>query len=614
MFSQQPGRSLAERLMSFLRNRMTLASVGIVVATIFFTSIGMTAWWAIRSQSQSLKRGRIDQVASIGSVLAKTVEIMMANDEMSAVRRVMAETAQEHDLTHCRIVLPSGGVVADKDPKQITLQDLEATWSGTAPPPVTDLLQDERITQSFNLQVPGRGQASLEITASVVPSAARSWPLQAKIGIINIGALIALLLLHRSMRLRVRAISAVRQALLTHDRRRGSLAELQINPDWGREAQAWNNIIREQEAQREQLTLRSATTAFNSRRGNNSDLQAACNALWQGLILVDKDLKPKYANGAAAVLLQVSRETLADSPVTDLIDDADVQDAIRQATEHPMRHRTIVESERTHDDTTSVLRFIVRPVRREDPGVAMIVIEDITQQRVAEKSRGAFIANATHELRNPLTNIRLYVETALDDGQQDPAGTANCLNVINQETHRLERMVGDMLSVAQIEAGTLQLKTDDVRLDEVFSDLQKDYALQAKEKNVELTFRLPPKLPVIRADRDKFMVGLHNLVSNALKYTPAGGTVTVTVDASDGELVTDVTDTGIGISADDASRVFEKYFRARDRRIAGVPGSGLGLAIAREIIRLHGGDITVQSEMDKGSTFRLVLPIDREAA
>jgi signal transduction histidine kinase len=593
---------------------MTLVSVGIVVAAIFFVSMGATAWTAIGNHSQSLRQGRVDQVTSVGAVLAKTAEIMMATDELSAVRRSVSEAALEYDLQSCRIVLPDGSIIADASPKRITLSALPDRWDGAAVVTTAASAEKDTVCQDFVLEIPGRGQATLQLIAAVTPPARLSRPLQSQIGLISAGALVALLLLHRSMRLHLRGICAVRHALLTHEESAASLEVLEVTPNWGAEAQAWNQMIHEQERQRELLALRNASEGLRTRRSDNGDLQAVCNALWQGLILVDKDLRAKYANGAAAVLLQVDREDLNNAPVADLIGDPKVIEATEAATQHPMRRRTIVESERQHGEAVSVLRFIVRPVRREDPGVAMIVIEDITQQRVAERSRGAFIANATHELRTPLTNIRLYAETGIDSDEQSETTPGDCLNVINQEAHRLERMVADILSVAQIEAGTLQLKKDDVRLAEVLADLQNDYLLQAKDKDIDLAFNLPPKLPVISADRDKLIVGLHNLLSNALKYTPAGGSVTVTVTADDGQFVTNVTDTGIGMSEQDADRVFEKFYRSHDQRVTGVPGSGLGLAIAREAIRLHGGDITLQTEIDKGSTFRLSLPIEREAA
>jgi len=244
----------------------------------------------------------------------------------------------------------------------------------------------------------------------------------------------------------------------------------------------------------------------------------------------------------------------------------------------------------------------------------MIVVEDITQQRVAEKARNAFLAQATHELRTPLTNIRMYAEMALEEGKDDPTVQAECLNVINQETFRLNRVVEDILCVSEIEAGTLTLKEDDVRMDELLSALEVGYAAQAQEKQIELVFDLPPKLPVLRGDKDKVAVALHNLVGNALKYTPASGKVRVTVATDDGRLVVEVSDTGIGIGPEDFERIFERFYRADDQRVTDATGSGLGLAIARDVIRLHGGDITVESEPDKGSTFTMVLPMAEEMA
>jgi two-component system sensor histidine kinase VicK len=273
-----------------------------------------------------------------------------------------------------------------------------------------------------------------------------------------------------------------------------------------------------------------------------------------------------------------------------------------------------VEVQQDDSATAGVLRFIVRPVRQADSGIAMIIIEDVTQQRVAAESRSAFLGRATHELRTPLTNIRLYVETALVEGKDDPAVRAKCLNVINEESARLERIVSDILSVSEIEAGALEIKRDDVRLDVLFEQLKADYEPQARERQIKLTFDLPPKLPVFQGDCDKIALALHNLLGNALKYTPTGGQVTVYVNFDQNQIAIDVTDTGIGIGEGDIEKVFEKFYRAKDQRITDITGSGMGLAIAREVIRLHGGDITVQSELNKGSNFTLTLPVPNEAA
>jgi signal transduction histidine kinase len=274
------------------------------------------------------------------------------------------------------------------------------------------------------------------------------------------------------------------------------------------------------------------------------------------------------------------------------------------------------EAERSEEQGGGVFRFTVRPLRREDGAGTLVTIEDVTQQKVAAASRNTFVAHATHELRTPLTNIRLYVETALADGEQDAPLRAKCLNVINQEVRRLERMVGEMLSVAEIEAGVLKLRQDDVKLERMIGELKEEYAEAAKDKGITLKFDLPPKLPPLHADRDKLAVTLHNLIGNAVKYTPSGGAVVVAVKEADagGRILVEVSDTGIGIEEKELALIFERFYRSRDPRVNKVAGSGLGLTLAKEVAVLHGGDITVQSQLNKGSTFTLILPTRKEAA
>ena len=602
------------RAVSSVRTKMPIASASMVVAGVFFLSMGVTAWWAVNSQDTSARQGRADQIAGISYVLVQTAEGLIASDDISALRRIVNETSQTYQLTRCRIVLPDGRALADTLAKDISFDPLPSTWPGSVAPERTALNDDGQIIQVRHLRIPGRGEASLEVAAFVEPTSGPLWSLQAKIGVICVGSLVTLLLLHRATQKGVRAIVAVRQALLDCQSNAVPFEALEVNPHWGREAEAWNALIHTARKQREELALREAGDTLEARSNSGGHLQAACNALWQGLILVDEQLCAQYVNGAAAVLLQSTIDALEGMPISNVVQDENVDQAVQAAVDEPNRRRAILEVERDTGGAVSILRFVVRPVRREDPGVAMIVIEDVTQQRLAERSRNAFIASVTHELRAPLTNIRLYAETALDDANRDPTLQSKCLDVINQETHRLDRMVGDILSVAQIEAGTLNLRKDDVRLSDLFADLETDYALQAQEKTIQLTFNLPAKLPVIRADRDKLMVGLHNLISNAMKYTPAGGSVTVNVTVNEGNFYAEVTDTGIGIGPEDVEKVFEKFYRAKDSRLETITGSGLGLAIAREVVRLHGGDITVRSDLDKGSAFTLSLPIEQEAA
>lgn len=445
--------------------------------------------------------------------------------------------------------------------------------------------------------------------------------LVAAVGGIGSTAMLALLLLYRSLRRRLSGLMAVRDALLAmapSGSGTGSGTALPVSPTLGPEAVAWNLLVAERDQVRREALAEKAREALGRRRQARGDLDAACDAMSQGLVLFDDQGNIKYANGAAATFLRTDREKLLNAGIADAFKVESVATAIQQVVAGTSRRRSVIDVDRKSessggDATAGVLRFSVRPVRREDAASAMVVIEDITQQKAAEEARHAFVAQATHELRTPLTNIRLYVETAIEDGEADPSIRVQALNVINSESRRLERIVGEMLSVAEIEAGAFKLKVDDIRLDQLFDTLKQDYQQQASEKKISMTFVMPPKLPVLQGDREKVAVAVHNLLGNALKYTPSGGSVTVRLETDEKQIAVAVADTGIGISEDDCQKIFERFYRANDTRVGKISGTGLGLTIAREVARLHGGDITVESQLNRGSTFTLALPLKAAA-
>ena len=431
------------------------------------------------------------------------------------------------------------------------------------------------------------------------------------IGVVGVGIWLEAYFLIRK---RLCAMGAIRDALMVNKDTEASIQALRVAGKFGPEAVAWNQMLAQIQKLSDQKLVEQTTTAREgSAARKSSELDEACNAMSQGLILVSHALDVNYANGAAATFAGADRLEMIDQPIDRFIQDANVLDAIRKTSEGTARRRSVIEIEKPGKAGVTVLRVSVRPVRQGDPAAVMINIEDITQQHVAEKSRNEFVAQVAHELRAPLSNIRLYVDSLLED-TDDPAQRFRSVNVINLETKRLSRLVSDMLSVAEIEAGSMQIRCDDIRLDEIFEELRADYQPQADEKNISLTLTMPPKVPVIQADRDKLMMALHNLIGNAVKYTPNGKRVDVNVEVDSDRFVMEVSDTGIGIGPDDLAKIFEKFYRAQDEQLAEIPGTGLGLSLAREVMRLHGGDITVESEHGKGSIFTLLLPIQREAA
>jgi signal transduction histidine kinase len=468
------------------------------------------------------------------------------------------------------------------------------------------------------------------------------WALIGGIAGAGVLGLVALLIVGRGVAREYRGLAAIRRALKSaSDERLGgaeqSAAALGVSVYFGPEARAFQAILNQRDELRKQARLAEMDEKLGQREGSaamKSELAGVCDALWVGIMLLDAELRVLYANGAAGVMLGFKREQSASVNAAGLLGDEKLTAMVKQVASGESRSRQSIELRRLPapvseagqegesdrrgkaaaravalPDGATVLKFTVRPLRHDDAGAALVVIEDVTQQRVADEARNRFVAHATHELRTPLTNIRLYVEELVEAGESDAQARGKCINVISTEARRLERIVGDMLSVSEIEAGSLKVRMGDVQLPALFEELEHDYRAGAESKKQKLVFDLPPKWPTLRGDRDKLALAIHNLVGNALKYTPEGGSVTVKAGEEGAALVVSVTDTGIGIKEEELGLIFDRFYRAQDKRIAGITGSGLGLALAREIARMHGGDITVTSRIDQGSTFTLRVPI-----
>jgi signal transduction histidine kinase len=325
----------------------------------------------------------------------------------------------------------------------------------------------------------------------------------------------------------------------------------------------------------------------------------------------------RYINGAGALLLGTRRDVAIGMAIEQLVGDQQLVTALRRAGSGEPGARASFEIAAHDGSDEGVLRISVRALAASGGSGAvgaLLLIEDVTQQRLADHSRNAFVAQATHELRTPLTNVRLYVDELLEEERPTPELQARALETISHETRRLERMVGDMLSISEIEAGTMKLHIDDVRLEPMLRELERDFRAQAVERHIQLDFKLPPKFPTIAADRDKLQMTVANLLGNALKYTSDKGTVTFTLRATQEDVRFEIADSGIGIREEEHELIFRSFYRSKDTRIEGIAGTGLGLPIARQIARLHGGDITVSSVIDKGSTFSLRIPLRAPAS
>jgi signal transduction histidine kinase len=225
-------------------------------------------------------------------------------------------------------------------------------------------------------------------------------------------------------------------------------------------------------------------------------------------------------------------------------------------------------------------------------------IRDITQQKLAEEMRDQFVDTATHELRTPLANIKAYAETLALADVIDVEQQKQFLNTINSEATRLARFVDDLLSVSSMELGSLSLNKQVTDLRRMLNEVLAKIRPQIEEKRLSFEISLPEKMPEPELDKDKIATVLINLLGNAVKYTPAEGRVIFRVNITDAQIEISVEDNGLGIAPDDLEKVFEKFYRSDDPRVQEQTGTGLGLALAQEVVRLHGGRITVESTIN----------------
>lgn len=601
------------------RGEAFIAATGLLLAAVVVGLVSVSAWWSLRAQQEASARGRQEQVRSVASVLAGAAETALSADRAADLRAQIVSASVGSGLSACRIRLADGTVIASAS-ADASIGKANQPWPAWPQAPEDSVAVVGGVYKvTLPVHIPARGTAVLEAEATMPRSTFGQGTAEPAIAAAGVVGLACLLWAYRRLRLRLRVLTAIRESLVAAADGEASSAALAVASEFGPEAKGWNALL----VARDHAMLADSEHLVGDRRrgetGGGDVINQAIDCLWLGAMLLDEKMNVIYANGASAVLLRTRREELVGKPFLELFPDDTARTALSGVAGGTVKHRVQWETERkVEGGATAVTRISVKPARKGDSFAALVVIEDVSQQRVADKSRNSLIAQASHELRTPLTNIRLYVEALLEDETDDPTTRATAINVINQESRRLERIVADMLSVSEIEAGSFRMRRDDVPISTILDDLKHDFAPQAQDKEIALTFDLAPKLPHLTGDRDKITLALHNLVGNAIKYTPAGGKVTIKATTEEPGtpaevLVIDVVDTGIGIKPEEQESVFERFYRSGDKRIANITGTGLGLTLSREVARLHGGDVILKSKLNEGSTFTFRIPAASEA-
>ncbi len=348
----------------------------------------------------------------------------------------------------------------------------------------------------------------------------------------------------------------------------------------------------------------------------NRRFEAVLNAANDGIAMLDGDGHFVLINRRFGELLGSRSDALlhhAAEEASPLLLERLVRLSSRLPADEAGAHEVAEEMLEMGGPDARVLQFFTAPVMGEDgqePIGRIIVLRDVTRERELDKLKTDFISVVSHELRTPLTSIRGYTDLLLSGATGEPNELqAEFLGIIQGSTARLSNLINDILDISRIESGAIALRREAVDYRQVVSDTLRLVKAAADEKQVSIDASLPETVPPVRGDADKVAQVLTNLVGNAVKYTPEGGWVKVSVEATEEGVTTTVADGGIGIAPEDQKRLFQKFFRADNTSTREAGGTGLGLVIAKTIIELMGGTIWVESEPGRGSRFHFTLPL-----
>lgn len=335
-----------------------------------------------------------------------------------------------------------------------------------------------------------------------------------------------------------------------------------------------------------------------------SGMQTIFSAMQDALLVVDSDRQVILTNQTFRKLFDAPEISVA-TPLLEIVRDPMLDRLLTDA----FRGDGPVRCELTLDAAQIELHAVAT---KNDAGQitgALVLFHDITELKKMDQVRRDFVANVSHELRTPLSILRGYIETLLDSPKIAREELTRILRVMERHSDRLELLVEDLLTLAQLESGNPNLQMGTVDLSSFLPEMVRDWEKKLTSKQLNIIVDVPPDLSPIRVDRTRLQEALYNLLDNAVKYSRERGEIRLSARRRDGEIELSVSDEGIGIAKEDLPRVFERFYRADKARSPDkVRGTGLGLAIVKHIAQLHGGRVEAESELEKGTTIRVVLP------
>jgi two-component system sensor histidine kinase VicK len=365
------------------------------------------------------------------------------------------------------------------------------------------------------------------------------------------------------------------------------------NDEIGQLAVAFNDLT-------SKLQEANATT-----EGEKRKLSSVLTHMTDGVVATDKFGKIILMNKRAEEMLERKQEDVLNTEITRILN---LDKFMTLDNLYEISDPILLDFDNEDEEIILEAHFSVIERENGDKNGLIAVLHDVTEQEKIEEERRNFVANVSHELRTPLTSMKSYLEALADGALDDPEIAPRFINVTQNETERMIRIVNDLLQLSKMDNKDYLMNMDTVDLTSFTEQIIERFEMSTKNASINFKTKLPDREVAVYGDRDKLTQLMDNIISNAVKYSPEGGAITCSLKEEKKRVVVSIKDEGVGIPKENLQHVFDRFYRVDKARARNLGGTGLGLAIAKEIVHAHGGSIWVSSEWGKGTTFSFSLP------
>ncbi|GEL09113.1 cell wall metabolism sensor histidine kinase WalK [Salisediminibacterium halotolerans] len=348
------------------------------------------------------------------------------------------------------------------------------------------------------------------------------------------------------------------------------------------------------------LQVANATT-----EGERRKLSSVLTHMTDGVVATDRKGRIILMNRRAEEMLDHEQEKAMEENITEVLN---LHHFMSLDDLYRMTEPILLDFDTVEDELVLEANFSV--IEKEDGELngLIAVLHDVTEQERVEQERREFVANVSHELRTPLTSMKSYLEALNDGALEDPDIAPHFVQVTSNETERMIRLVNDLLQLSKMDSKDDQMYFNELNVTNLLNHVVDRFEMSTKNQEIQFQRKVPNQAVTVNGDRDKLMQLMDNIVSNAVKYSPEGGTITASMRLDKEWIIISVKDEGVGIPKENIPHVFDRFYRVDKARSRNLGGTGLGLAIAKEIAVAHGGNIWVSSEWGKGTMFSFSLP------